>query len=260
MKNYHLLSMAVLVSAGLVTFSQPAAFAESTADRTDYSVSLLGLPIASLSFKTKVDGSNYTISGSLKTSFIAEILEPTRGTITSKGRITRDQFRADSFEVKYSTGKKNARAAYTARNGNVRSATIEPKKTLPKSWIPVPAAHKRSVVDPLASLVFPKGEKPCPQTVGVFDGESRFDLKLSPIGKRPFSTTGFLGEALACSVRFLPKSGYRKDNSSIDYVRKLKGIEIWFAQHPEDGYMAPVYAKIPTKVGRVVVSASRFGS
>mgnify|MGYP003145154849 FL=1 len=260
MKRYRLATTAALVSASLLFLSQPAAVAQSAGDRTDYSVSLLGIPIASLSFRTKLDGRDYTISGSLKTSFIAEVIEPTRGTITSKGRIAGDRFQANSFEVKYTSGSKANRAAFTARDGTVRSATIEPKKKLPKSWIPVPASHKRSVVDPLASLVFPKGEKPCPQTVAVFDGESRFDLKLSPAGKRPFSTNGFSGEATVCSVRFVPKSGYRKDNSSIDYVRNLTGIEVWFARHPEGGYMAPVYAKIPTKVGRVVVSASRFGS
>ncbi len=251
--------MAALAAAAVVMVPQASAIADGKSDRTEYSVSLLGLPIASLAFQTKLDGRSYQISGSLKTSFIAEILEPTRGTITSKGRVTGDRLEANAFEVKYTSGDKANRAAYTARNGTVRSAVVEPKKKLPSNWVPVTAAHKRSVVDPLASLVFPEGQKPCPQTVAVFDGESRFDLKLAPLGKREFSTKGFSGEAVACSVRFVPKGGYRKDNSSIEYARKLTGIEVWFARHPASGYMAPVYAKIPTKVGRVVVSASRFG-
>lgn len=259
MKRYRSVLLAALAAAALVSYPQAAAEAEGKTDRTEYSVSLLGLPIASLAFKTKVDGRSYQISGSLKTSFIAEVIEPTRGTITSRGRVTRDRFEASAFEVKYTSGDKANRAAYTASNGTVRSAVIEPKKKLPSNWVPVAAAHKRSVVDPLASLVFPKGQKPCLRTVSVFDGESSFDLKLSPLGERPFSTKGFSGQAQVCSLRFVPKGGYRKDNSSIDYARKLTGIEVWFADHPDSGYIAPVYAKIPTKVGRLVVSASRFG-
>lgn len=257
------LSIRLLVAAtGLVVLpvSIAPALAQSQTHRADYKVSILGIPMASVNFTTRIDGSSYKISGDLRTSFLAEVIEPTRGTIVSTGQISGDRFQAKNFDIQYTSGNKRYRAAMTLSGGNVRSSLVEPKKKRPSNWVPVTSAHKRSVVDPLAGLIFPNGTKPCPQTVAVYDAESRFDLKLSPAGVRPYSTKGFSGDVTVCTLSFVPKSGYRKDNSQIDYVRKNKGMEIWFARHPEGGYSAPVYAKIPTKVGTMIVAATRFGS
>lgn len=233
--------------------------AQSSTHRTDYTVTMLGIPMASVKFTTRIDGAKYRISGDLRTSFLAEVIEPIRGTVLSIGKISRDKFQASEFDIQYTSGKKQYRAAMTLSGGNVRSAVIQPTKKHPSNWVPVTNAHKRSVVDPLAGLIFPDGTRPCPQTIAVFDAESRFDLKLVPAGKRPYSTDGFSGDVTVCALTFVPKSGYRENNSQIDYVRKLKGMEIWFARHPEGGYAAPVYARIPTKLGTMIVAATRFG-
>ena len=105
----------------------------------------------------------------------------------------------------------------------------------------------------------PAGTPVCPRTVSVFDGETRADIVLQPTGRQPFSTDGYKGEAIACSVRFVPKAGYRKGNSSIKYLRELKSIEVWFARSPSAGVYAPVYARVPTKIGSVTVWATEFG-
>jgi len=253
-----LVAVATILTVGPVVFA--TALAQPQTHRADYKVSLLGIPMASINFIIRIDGASYEISGNLQTSFLAEIIEPTRGTILSSGQISGEKFQAKEFDIQYTSGKKRYRAAMTLSGGNVRSSLVEPSKKKPSNWVPVTNAHRRSVVDPLAGLIFPRGIKPCPQTIAVYDAESRFDLKLSPVGVRPYSTKGFSGDALVCSMSFVPKAGYRKDNSQIDYVRKLKGMELWFAVHPEGGYSAPVYAKIPTKVGIMIVAAARFGS
>ena len=45
----------------------------------------------------------------------------------------------------------------------------------------------------------------------------------------------------------------------MEYLRKLKTMEIWFAKAEGAKVYAPVYVQIPTKLGPVTVSATRFG-
>ena len=117
----------------------------------------------------------------------------------------------------------------------------------------------RAVVDPISGLIIPAGSNVCSKTLPIFDGESRMDIKLVDKGSRPFSTRGFEGEVKVCGVRFVPRSGYRKGRRDVEYLRQLTTMEIWFAKADTVAVYAPVYARIPTKLGPVTVSATRFG-
>ncbi|MCY0148713.1 DUF3108 domain-containing protein [Hoeflea sp. G2-23] len=239
---------------------QPTAIAEPVQVFTDYSVSLIGLPVAYLSFKTEIDGASYQISGSLRTSALSDIVSKTRGNASVSGRFGKDRLRASRFSVAYSTDAKDHRTEVRFNNGNVSSATSTPKrKRTAADWVPVSADDMRAVLDPLSGLVFPAGARVCPSSLPIFDGESRVTLHLAEKGVRPFRTKGFVGDAIVCAVRFEPKAGYRKGSSTIRYLQKLTSMEVWFAKHEEGGFYAPVYAKVPTKIGQVVVAATRFG-
>ncbi|MBU2484178.1 MAG: DUF3108 domain-containing protein, partial [Alphaproteobacteria bacterium] len=117
----------------------------------------------------------------------------------------------------------------------------------------------RAVLDPLSGLLFPAGTPVCPRSLPIFDGESRATLHLSPKSVRPYRTKGFKGDAIVCSVRFEPNSGYRKNSSGIRYLEGVKGMEVWFAKHESLGLYGPVYAQVPTKIGKVIVAATRIG-
>lgn len=67
-----------------------------------------------------------------------------------------------------------------------------------------------------------------------------------------------LGDAIVCSVRYVPKSGYRKGRKDIEYLKSVTGMEIWFAKTATLKLYAPVYAKIPTRYGTVHVTAEKF--
>ncbi|MBW3096532.1 DUF3108 domain-containing protein [Pseudohoeflea coraliihabitans] len=257
-------ALGLLAAASLiVAVMAPAAVRQVQASESytsAYSVSFIGIPVATLNFSVRIDGKAFEISGDMATTFLADMLDPTRGNVRSEGQIVDGRFKATRFEVRYQSGSEPYRATMSLRNGNVRSTTVEPKKKRSGDWVPVSKADMRSIVDPLTSLIFAKGNTPCPATVPVFDGVSRFDLKLTPKGKRPFRTEGYAGDTTVCAVRFTPKSGYRKSSSSIEAMRRQSGMEVWFARHPQGGYMAPVYAKVPTKYGNVIIAARKFGS
>ena len=249
------------LAAMAVGLAQPLASAETAENHTSYSVTLLGLPIADLDFTTVLKGRDYRISGKMRTSALADIFEKTRGTAEVQGRVESNRLQASTFAFSYTTGKKTRSTEMRMKNGDVQSTVRLPveKKRRGANWVPVTDAHMRSVLDPLSSLVIPATGPVCPRTLPIFDGESRMDLVLGMKGVRPFSTSGFSGDVVVCSVRIVPKAGYRKGNDSLDYLRKLTTMEVWFARPPEKDYYAPVYAKVPTKIGQVTVSATHFG-
>ncbi|MEM5492741.1 DUF3108 domain-containing protein [Hoeflea sp. AS16] len=248
----------LMAVAALATAQQAAA--EPVQVHTDYKVSLVGFPVASAKFVTEVDGKSYKISGDMRSSAFSDLFSRVRGNASVSGTVTADKLQASDFLVSYTSGKKKHRTAVKFVNGDVRSATNEPEsKTKADDWVPLLEAHLRAVLDPLSGLLFPAGTAVCPRSLPIFDGESRATLHLTPIGVRPYRTKGFKGDAIVCGVRFEPNSGYRKNSSGIKYLKGIKGMEVWFAKHESLGLYGPVYAKVPTKIGKVIVAATRIG-
>ena len=254
------IGVSVVLALAAFSLSTGAARSDEVVHNTDYSISLSGLPIARASFQAAWQADHYRISGTLRSAGLADILAQTTGQTSVSGVIGRDRLNASEYSVRYQSGKKSRAIAVRFRNGNVTSATMKPQRKIPKNWVPVSAADMRNVVDPLSGLIFPAKTKICPKTLPIFDGESRLDLKLSAKGTKPFKTDGFKGDVIVCGVKFVPKSGYRRGREDVDYLRRLETMEIWFARAGEVDVYAPVYVRIPTKLGPVTVWATRFGS
>ncbi|WP_425348880.1 DUF3108 domain-containing protein [Pararhizobium antarcticum] len=242
-----------------VAFSTGTALADNVEHNTDYSIALSGLPIARASFQTILTDDRYTISGTLNSAGLADVLSSTSGRTRVSGVVQRDKLRASEYSVSYKTGKRGRDIDVQFRDGDVTSATMTPKRRIPKNWVPVKPGDMRNVLDPLSGLIFPADAKVCPKTLPIFDGESRVDLKLSAKGTRSFKTQGFEGDVIVCGVQFVPKSGFRKGRDDVEYLRRLASMEIWFAKADAVNVYAPVYVRIPTRLGPVTVSATRFG-
>lgn len=250
------LMIAVLLPVGALTGVR----SEPVKVYADYSVRLVGLPIAYASFVSEVEGNSYKISGNLRTSALSDIISKTHGKATVSGKMTEDRLLASSFMVAYSSGKDAQRIEIEFRNGNVKSTVNTRKREATAAdWVPLSDQDMRAVLDPLSGLVFPDGSKVCPRSLPIFDGQSRVMLHLTPKSVRPYRTKGFAGDAIVCSVRFDPQSGYRKGSSVIQYLRQLTTMEVWFARSEIGGLYAPVYVKVPTSIGQVIVAATRFG-
>jgi hypothetical protein len=256
-----LAALAAIPALALLFGSLPtsAARPSDVAHDTDYTISLAGLPIARASFHTQLDDRRYTISGTLTSAGLADMLSSTSGRTEVSGTIGDDKLSATDYSMRYKSGKKVRAIDVAFENGNVTSATLTPqRKRPPKNWVPVTKADMRDVVDPLSGLIFPASAKVCPKTLPIFDGESRMDLKLTAKGTKPFKTDGFSGDVIVCGVQFVPKAGYRKGREDMDYLRRLASIEIWFAKSDAVQLYAPVYVRIPTKYGPVTIWATRF--
>lgn len=250
-----------ILTAGIVLVSMSVldAKAEDKTRTSDYDITLGIIPIATASFSSAFEGRSYRITGTFKSAGIADVFTHVSGKSSVRGRMVGDRLKADNYNLVYSQGKKTRVYNVDYRDGNVVDTTVTPPaKRNPDTWIPVTPKDLQSVFDPLSGLIFPSNSKICPTHVPIYDGESRLDLRLSPAGTKPFSADGFKGDAIVCKVRYLPKSGYRRGRSDIEYLRQTP-MEVWFAKTSDADFYVPVYARIPTKLGPLYVTAVKYG-
>jgi hypothetical protein len=170
------------------------AVAEPVQVHADYSVSLVGLPVAYLSFVTEIDGASYHVSGTLRTSALSDIVSRTRGTPAFLANGTETGFWRRSFPSPIRAVERRSGQTSSSGNGNVKSTTHDPKrKARGATWVPLLGKDLRSVLDPLSGLMFPAGSKVCPRSLPIFDGQSRVTLHLSPKGDAALSSQGLQG-------------------------------------------------------------------
>jgi hypothetical protein len=226
---------------------------------TDYSIALGILPIAKASFTTRMNADRYHINGTFSSAGLASVLKDISGRTSISGVKTSSRLQAQQFSLLYSDGKRSRTYNVKMRGGNVTSSTISPApKKRPGDWVEVKDRDLRAVLDPISGLIFPENAKVCPSRLPVYDGESRMDLILTSAGSKPFETKGFKGEAIVCKIKYSPRSGYRHGRKDIEYLKSIS-MEVWFAKSEDVKVYAPVYARIPTRIGQVHINATRFG-
>jgi len=145
-------------------------------------------------------------------------------------------------------------------HGDVVRAERTPPQKKKGDWVDVRPADLKSVADPLSAMLVkaPDARAVCDRTLRIFDGSTRFDLKLAFAGWQNFDTDGFKGTATSCRVTFVPVSGYRRGVFAMDYLRREKDMRITFASLGDSGIYAPVFARVGTQIGDVTVYATKF--
>jgi hypothetical protein len=241
----------------------PDARAAPESLETNYTISLIGLPVGRASFRTTLDGARYRVEGTLASAGLADLVSKTKGTSSVSGRVRAGRLLADRYRLAYTSDAKSWRSDVRYRGGRAVSADVAPPPRNPPQpdFVPVRSAQLASVVDPLSGLMI-KPAKPdpvslCSRTLPFYDGWSRLDLALSPSGTRAFSTEGFEGQAIVCDVRVRAVSGYRTSSNGIKYLSS-RTLQIWFAPVRDSGIFAPVYVRIPTEVGPLSLTATTF--
>lgn len=231
-----------------------AAGAETRAFRADYSVTLLGLPVASARFDSSFEGDRFHIRGSVSSSGIGRLFDDTRGTTSVEGTIRQGAVLPFAFKADYVSGRKKGRTAIRFAGDAVKTVVNEPdKKRNPKSWVAVSEGHLKAVLDPLSSAIVPaaRPEEVCTRTIRFFDGELRADLRLSPAGSPN-------GRTVTCNASFVPVAGYRKGRKQIDYLKDRGRIAVTFAPLDGTGLYTPIDASVSTQAGPLRIVATRI--
>lgn len=257
MKRRHLL----LLPAALAAFWAVGAAAAAEQYHSTYSVSVLGLKVASSSFRTTVDGDTVTIDGSLRSSGLARLFDDTRGNTSVTAKLRKSGVEPRDYDLRYVSGRQKKRTTIRFRNGVAKASNTPPLRKY-ANYVALKPSDLRGVWDPMTALILHADSpaKVCERTVRIFDGEIRVDLKLTHAGRVPFSTQGFKGDAVRCKVSFIPVAGYRPNKQQIRYLATRSRMEVVLAPFGDRNLYAPVRARVGTKIGPVTVYATRFAA
>lgn len=252
------LILMVLVMGGA---SRPG-LAEAQTLTTRYTISLIGLPVGRAEFQTELRPSSYSVSGTLGSAGLADLVSKTNGRSSVSGRIRPDRLEAERYLLSYTSDKKSWKADVRYKGGRAVSADTAPplRQPPPNDYVPVTQNQLSRVVDPLSGLMVKPGREAaavCRRTLPFYDGWSRLDLQLSPDGEDDFEADGYRGKVQVCNVRIKPVGGYRSSSNGLKFLAN-KTLKIWFAPVRDSGIYAPVYVRIPTQVGPLSLTATTF--
>jgi hypothetical protein len=223
-----------------------------------YDVTFAGFGIAKGSLAVRVDGNAYAAKLHISTSGLARIVSAEESFATVKGRFGLSMTPA-RYEL-MSRGDKVTQVTMGLGSGNVRDVTAIPELSERDDRVPIKPSHMRGVLDPLSAALVPvvaKAEKVCDRTLPIFDGWTRYDIRLSYEGTEKVSVPGFSGDAVVCSARWVPIAGHREGRESTKFMRDNRDLKAWFVPTGDD-LMLPYKISVRTMRGMLVVTAREF--
>ena len=239
--------------------------ARSETLRASYDISLIGLPIGTGTINAEVSASSYAIDAQAKLNALASLVVNSRGASHGRGEIIGGRVSPATFATTAASSKMTRTIRMAMKSNSVVAIDIDPPFEDKPDRVPVRPDDKRNVIDPVGAFVLPapKSEPPvspaaCNRTLSIFDGWTRFDLKLNWTGERKVAAKGYSGPVAICAVRYVPIAGYRPDRPATKFMQENKDLEVWLAPVGASGVLMPFRISVKTMVGTVVIEASEF--
>jgi hypothetical protein len=254
------LVLAVILAA---LFSVGGACADSW--HASYNVSLLGLPIGAADVSGQISATGYRIEATAKIAGLATILSTAKGAATGAGAIASGRILPASFATTAANSKMTRTVRMAMSEGAVTAVDISPPIDEKPGRVPLRDKDKHGIVDPVGSIVVPVagnaplvGPAACDRSIPIFDGYTRFDIRLSYVGQRHVTAKGYNGQVVVCSARYVPIAGHNPDRPAIKFMVDNKQMELWLAPIESARVLVPYRVSVHTMIGTTVVEASEF--
>ncbi|GLS17263.1 hypothetical protein GCM10007874_02780 [Labrys miyagiensis] len=253
--------------SALTGLAPALASAGSTATTIRYGVTLAGLPIGTANLNINLsDGGPYKINAAAKVGGVISLISDGRGSASASGRLTSTVPIPSAYALNSIAGKKPQTVQMALASGNITAVELQPELPPRKDRVPVTTADKHGVLDPLSAMLVPvsgNGDAlepaACRRTLPVFDGATRFDVKLSYARTENVDGKGYSGPTIVCSARYVPIAGHRPDRDQTKFMVANRDIELWLAPLKGTHVLAPFKIIVGTQIGRLTLDATRFG-
>ena len=268
--NVNFKAASLLLGAAMVFASPALSKAETRNHETRFSVKFAGIEIGQATFKIKFDDESYSLKGTGKTAGLAEWFSTSTGEVSSSGDLIENTLKPKEHYAAVTEKKKKTESVKMSfsedKVSEVSYQTNKPRKEkkAPR-YVPVEAKHLARVLDPASSLIIPMsgedardGRKVCNQNFPIYDGETRYNIRLSFKHTKPIRTDGYNGHAYVCQMRYVPVAGHKIDHRTVKEMAKSKKMEIWLAPMGGVSVFTPIKILVPTKYGRFSAVPTRF--
>jgi Protein of unknown function (DUF3108) len=231
-----------------------------------YTVTLAGIPIGKGDWIIDISDTHYKAAASGATTGLVRIFTGGEGTSVADGKLLAGKPISAMYVSTIISRKRTDKVRIKVNNGDVKEFKVDPPQDKESERVPLTAAHRHGVLDPMTASLFrapadgkPLSKQACQRTVAIFDGRMRYDLQLAY--KRMDAVKadkGYSGQVVVCAIYFLPVAGYIPSRSTIKYIAKQRDMEIWLAPIAGTHVLVPIRAQSPTPLGEAVLKATQF--
>jgi hypothetical protein len=233
--------------------------------KANYSLSLIGFSIGNAVASGVIEPRSYKVDIAMRTSGLANLINNTKGSASASGILSH----AGPAPANYANTMSNSNETRIVRM-SLGSNTVRALEVRPEPWdaavrIPVTESNKRNILDPVSALIMsvPEGQAmtgpaACNRNIPVFDGVTRFDVRLSYVDTKIVRTKGYAGPVSVCSVRYTPISGHRPDSNSTRFMAENNDMAVWLAPLPNAHVLVPYRIDIHTSAGMLTIDAAEF--
>lgn len=255
-----------MLAAGLLTTAFPTipAHAGKSSVGGLYNISIAGFKVGRGTLSLVMQGNAYSAKVSLEPAGIGTLFTTGKGGAEASGWLVGSKVVPSKYRMASQASNLDFYVNLSQGSGNIRSMEVAPQFKPNPERIQVTNRHKRNAIDPLSAALMPVGRakdslgpKACSRKLPVFDGWTRFDIKLSYEGTKEVSGHGYDGPVVVCKARWVPVAGHRPSKDSVKYMAKAN-MEVWIAPMGRDNVLIPYRISIDTKNGRLVVEASKL--
>ncbi len=254
----------VVLAAPLLAGSVQAADASSF--KVDYVASLTGVPVGKLEVASAIRPKSYEIQATGRLTGVAGIFASGKGAAAAFGNLrpaAANPIASSTFQASVKLGKSGKIVRIDTNGGAVSVLNMEPPMDDKPGRVPLQAAHKKSVIDPLSAFIMPlKGKDPqpddCNRTIPVFDGGARLDIVMSYRETKQADIGNYKGPAIVCDVRYVPLAGHRPARRVIKYMQENRDMSVWLARIEGSRFLVPLRVSVKTIIGTATLEAERW--
>lgn len=229
-----------------------------------YTVFLGGINLGTVGLKSSFEGANYAAVSRLKTAGVVNSFYESVIDASAVGTVDGNMLRPQKYDSDYNGEKSNQKVSLAYMGGNIQLFSDPPYNV---NRFPVSDEQKQNTLDPLSGIIYNVAgvsitpDKPCGDTVRVFDGRRRYDVELTFVGKDNISSSdGYSGPAIKCEMRYKQIAGFKQTLTKTT----LPTITVWFAtfqtkeQGPVKSFFVAVKLIAETPYGAAIAHARKI--
>jgi hypothetical protein len=239
------------------------AHAEGNLDAS-YTISFARIRVGDIAATVVFGDNEYAISARGRAGGVMKVLVDGEASFTTRGTVKDGHPVPTTFTSKIISNTEISDVTMVLDEGDVKELAAGPQPGGDR--VPVTAANRQGIVDPLTAMFFSaaatgKGLSPeaCRQTLPIFDGHYRYDLKLR--FKRMDEVTaekGYAGRVVVCSVGYEPIAGHRPSTPLVKYLSEGREMEVALAPVAGTRLLAPFRVSVASMLANLVIEANRF--
>ena len=229
-----------------------------------YSISVAGIAVGRGDFVLDVADDRYAATGSGRAAGFLRVLVGGEATVTARGGMADGRPTPTHFSATLDDENEHVSVSMRIDKGEVKE--LQAASSAPAAdRVAVTAEHRRNVIDPVSALLVPVSggdaisPDACRRTLPVFDGQRRYDLRLS--FKRvdaAKAATGYQGPVMVCAVVLQPIAGHRAGSALVKYLTGGRELELWLAPIAGTRLFGPYRLSVASLLGDLVIAATHF--